>query len=338
MKKKIIYAVSLLIIVLIIFFTWQIINWSKESIFLSVDFKNKFDEIQAYSGIVGFLLSFLSILFVIYTIVEQRDYFQKNIDLKELDELKLKEDFIEFSKFYLNDVIQDTNEFGQNIKGYFEKVLLNPLKNSPLIFSAKNSNKRFADLDNLQLFKSFTEKYDNGSKIYNDFLKYTDFYIEAKSELKQIFKNHSIDKFERKRELSYSLDEIMDMCSTTIEKFRIEFPNNFNLKPWHNLLNNFIVNYYEQINPEEETDLNILDQDVLKPFLNQVQQIRNSQEFEYNLQDIVLKLAKVRKMLFALTLDSQLHGKEFQNIYNQYYSSDSEIIKKINELQTKMVE
>ncbi|MCW4452378.1 hypothetical protein OK344_09160 [Kaistella sp. BT6-1-3] len=334
MRKKIIYLIAFIVIILIIFFTWQIIDWSKENILLSIDYKNKFDEIQAYSGIVGFLLSFLSILFVIYTIVEQREYFQKNIDLKESEEQKLKKDFIEFSKFYLEDVIKNTQEFGKNMKEYYEKAKNEPLKNFTLIFSVTNNNKRFSELDNLQLFKSFTENYSNGSKIYNDFLKYTDFYIEAKNELKKIYQTHSTEKFERKKELAYLLNDIIDLCSSAIEKYVKDFPNSYNQKPWYNLLNNFIGVYYGYIKPNEETDLNKLDTEVLLPFLHESQDIRNLIGFENNIHEIIIKLAKIRKMLYTLTTDCSSHAIEFENVYIKYFSDDSDLFKKIKDLAT----
>ena len=325
-----------IVIILIIFFTWQIINWDKQSILFSIDYKEKSNEIQAYSGIMGFLLGFLSIIFVIITIIEQREYFQKNLNLKEKEEKDLRKNFTNFAIFYLNDVLKNTNEFAPLLKAYYLKELEKPLDNNNLIFTATNNNKRFSNIDNLQLFKSFTENFNDGSKIYNDFLKYTDFYIEAITELKIIFKKHINNKFERKRSLALDLNEIMDLTSIIIENFKHTYPESHLEKAWFNLLNDFIFEYYNLIEPEKETDFILMDNIVLMPFLLHSKELNDLYGFEFNIQELVLKVSKVRKLLYSLILDCQVHAKEYKGIYIKYFSNESELLQNLYNLKIKM--
>lgn len=322
-KSILVYIILPLSIILISIFTWQILIIERNPLLLSIDYKNKYDEIQAYASLMGFILSFLSIIFVIYSIIEQRQYFEKNIEIKNEDEKKLRQDFLHFSKHYLTDIIKDTEDFSGNVENFYKEEQLNPLNSNFLKFTVNNNNQRFADIDNLQLFKSFTENISDGNSVYNDFLKFTDFYIELKKEVKSKYQNHINDKFLRKREIALKLNEIMDSCSKTIEKFREKHPDTFSKMNWHNLLNGFIGKYYEFIDPQEESDLLKIDNEVLKLFLEEGNEVRKEDGFPYDTQEIVLKVSSVRKLLHSLKLDCEMFSNEIENLSNTYLEKES---------------
>ena len=69
--KNIIIGFSIILLILLIIFTVDIINDEPEWAWFDIDFDNS--KVSNYGTLIGGLLSFLAILFVIFGLAEQRE-------------------------------------------------------------------------------------------------------------------------------------------------------------------------------------------------------------------------------------------------------------------------
>jgi large-conductance mechanosensitive channel len=83
--KKVWHFVTIIILSILVWLTIDIIRETKEYVLFDIDFEVKYNSIAAYGALVGGLLSFLSILFVMYQLLEQRTQIIKEKQEKELE-------------------------------------------------------------------------------------------------------------------------------------------------------------------------------------------------------------------------------------------------------------
>ena len=70
--KKILIGITLVVFLLILIFTIDVIRETPNRSFLDIDFQNKNNIVSAYGTLIGGILAFLSILFVLFGLLEQR--------------------------------------------------------------------------------------------------------------------------------------------------------------------------------------------------------------------------------------------------------------------------
>ena len=70
--KKILIGITIVVFLLILIFTIDVIRETPNRSFLDIDFQNKDNIVSAYGSLIGGILAFLSILFVLFGLLEQR--------------------------------------------------------------------------------------------------------------------------------------------------------------------------------------------------------------------------------------------------------------------------
>lgn len=130
----------------------------------------------------------------------------------------------------------------------------------------------------------------------------------------------------------------MDESSIMIEEYKIELWENkeYEQNLWYKLLNGLIGFYYEKIRENEETDFELIEKEVLFVFLKEADTIRKEIGFEKRTQDIVLKIAGIRKQLYSVKMESTSFGEQMERRYNDYYSPESKSLKQLDELNEKI--
>lgn len=115
-----IVIISILLIGFLIALTLKVIYIVPNPKFLDIDFVTNSNVIQSYAALIGSILTFLSIIYVVYTIVQQRELFEKErkveLENKESDLL----DRITLIDTLVADLIEHILKSGVEIKNFYE--------------------------------------------------------------------------------------------------------------------------------------------------------------------------------------------------------------------------
>ena len=84
--------------------------------------------------------------------------------------------------------------------------------------------------------------------------------------------------------------------------------------------------------PNKESDLERFDNDVFAPFLLHAYQIRLTVGYEYEIQEIIISIAGIRKTMYNLRMDSNYFADHLKQKYEKYYSEEGEYFKRLPKL------
>ena len=134
---------AIILVVLTIDAIYEIDNWK----WFNIDFDKRDHIVSAYGALIGGVLAFLSILFVIYQVLEQREQIlQEKINSKIEYEKNLKDRLTLLSSF-LKSLIEDIISHGKRMEVFFNKET----RFDFLI--EKNKQKIFMEVKNVTLFR-----------------------------------------------------------------------------------------------------------------------------------------------------------------------------------------
>jgi hypothetical protein len=337
-RDIIIVIISILLFGFLIALTLKVIYIVPNPKFLDIDFVTNSNIIQSYAALMASILTFLSIIYVVYTIVQQRELFEKErkveVENKESDLL----DRITLIDTLVADLIEHILKSGVEIKNFYETEFKSPLRGNLLLFYVNNNSTRILEMDSLNIFKACQLYYKKPRSVENftELLKLVDFYSESQKELKIKFDSYIDDKTSILKNLAFDINLIMDKVVKNLELYRSNFPDDFESKAWYKLLNHFIKVYYENLPPNQESDLELINKDVLNPFLTHANQIRLSIGYEYETQEIVILVAGVRKRLYSLKMDSNHFASHLQERYLKFYSEGGDYFDRLPKLKQSL--
>jgi hypothetical protein len=307
-----------------------------------IDFDKKDHIVSSYGTLVGVLLTFLSIVFVIYTIIQQKQQYDNDkFEEKEKEKNSLF-DRLKLVNNLLSEISSHISDTGKEMETFFIAEKESPLKSNKMSFYTNKNYYRLLELDYLSIFNSFQE-YSNDedkTKSFNNLYKKVDFYSESIVEQKEKYQYHIKDKFKRKFKIANELNSVMDNASKIIEEYKIDLSENDSYKTneWYKLLNGLIAFYYERIPKDDEADYEKIDKEVLLLFLEEANEVRKVIGFEKKTQDLVLQIAGIRKQLFSIKMESINFGEQMERRFNDYYSSESKSFQELTELKEHIVQ
>ncbi|MDQ0592719.1 large-conductance mechanosensitive channel [Chryseobacterium ginsenosidimutans] len=147
-NKILIISLSIIIEIISIIITTQAI-YNTANPTWKIDFGGQDDTISSYAGLMGALLSFLSIMFVLLNIVEDREKIQQEKKDKQNEEIENYENWFKVINNFLSTIIDDIKATGNNLKEFAKKELEEPSELHNTFFVV---NKNFAYL---RLIKSW---------------------------------------------------------------------------------------------------------------------------------------------------------------------------------------
>lgn len=343
MSKKlkttfIVVAIAILIFISII--TLKLIFKTENPGFFEIDFDQKGNIISSYGILIGSLLTFLSIIFVIYTIIQQNEQYNNDKYLELKKEKNALFDRLKLVHNLLNEILKHINDTGNEMKAFYSKETEKPLNSNIMSFYTNRNYYRLLELDYQSIFSSFQlfSDEEDKTKSFNNLYKKVDFYSESISEQKEKYQYHIKDKFERKQKVADGLNNVMNDASKMIEEYKTELSVEHKYKEnlWYQILNGLIAFYYERIPEKDEADFELIENEVLYVFLKEADVIRKKIGFEKSTQDLVLKIAGIRKQLFSIKMESLSFGNQMKRRYSDYYSSESNSLKELKELNYKI--
>jgi hypothetical protein len=360
-KNKVLYAVffiSIVIISILIFITFQAIVETENWKIFDIDYTNKEKVISGYSALLGAILSSLSIILLVYTIYlqnveskKQKKRFNKEHKLQkvqfEIEKLreqnKQRSDkilLLNLISVFLDSIIKHIEETSVELLNFIKAEKENPIGMNTLFFLVNKSISKLIEMDHLAIFKGFEYFLTNDKewiKKYQRLFNSVGFYNDALLELRTNYDYHKTNKFTRKKKLGEDLKNLMDESSRLLNRYRKELPENYMEFPYVIIINEFIPAYYEFLyeNKGEETDFEELSQNLLEDFLLKCMNIRKQIGFDnFGIEEIVTQVSSIRKEIWSLKNDCIYFANNLEERYNAYFSPESSSLIKLKELKS----
>tara|TARA_R110002012_G_scaffold321859_1_gene551920 strand:- start:1288 stop:2439 length:1152 start_codon:yes stop_codon:yes gene_type:complete len=297
--------------------------------------------INPFIALAGVLLTFLAFYMQIKANQIQITQFQEGLEKdKELSLLIERKDYynkLSLLKVDLTAIESDIKSKAKNLKEFFENEKKFPFQTNFLIRTPSKNYARILEIDRLSIFNGFSEFFSHRErwiKEFSNLYNILDFLPELFRDLYDKYEYHSKDMFDKKNSVRSGLIQLMDRLSELINIYKREKNSeNYLEYPASALANETIFRYYKIIeqsfdedrNPIKETDLNEIDDTVLKFFNLEALAIRNGEEdFDVRLEPIVELISNLRKQIYLIRQRAIEFSESIESQYNNLMIDDGE--------------
>ena len=339
--KNIIKWVFWLTVILIVFLTIQAVNETDDWKFFDVDFNTRDHIISAYGSLIGGVLAFLSILFVLYQVYEQREQLiieRQNSTNNKIQDLK---DRLLLLTNYLKTLEKDIVRHGNRMEIFFKAEKENPSTMNTMYFNTNKNFERVIEMDILSNFKAFQTFFSNDEedwqKQFVNLYEISDFYNEAFKDLKKKYTLHIEDKVSKQKHIATDMSELLNANSRLVDDYRKKFGSaDFSTKPWSNLINEYTLNHYNYLNEVQDAgnvpDFRHISNELLLPFIQTAMDIRRDNGYDdVGSRKIVELASTIRKKIWNVEIYSLQYAEDIEKQFNNYFSPHNE---NTNELKT----
>ncbi|WP_284651639.1 hypothetical protein [Flavobacterium terrisoli] len=347
--KWAVIVVSIVSLILLIIFTCDIINDEPNWAWFDIDFDNQ--KVSNYGTLISGLLSFLAILFVIFSLADQREQLKDEKEEQKLITFQEYNSRLKLIKSLLINMLAEIKLQGERMEIFYTAELKNPAQSNVTYFSANNSFKRILELDSLINYKTIEHFFKDDAdweKMYINMYNYVDFYSASLDEHKVKYQGHIEDKVARQKEVSELCREFLKIGGELMEKYRSKFgPDNYLNHSWPNAYNDFVPAYYtyadECATQQKQTDFRFLSDNFFLTFLKIAMVIREKEGFdEYGSENLVVIASDIRKKIYEIEMYSIQYADNIKHYFVEYFDTKSESFKSfdtiVNKIDSKIVE
>ncbi|WP_428070393.1 hypothetical protein [Chryseobacterium gambrini] len=350
-------TISLLIIsiLIIIFSFFAPTVFTKAAIKSNLDFTGTGQIGDTLGGIMnpfialgGVFLTFLAFYMQIKANQIQISQFNDGItnekENKIIDEKKLSFYNLSLLIIDLDDIIDDIKHKSERIKEYIDLEKQDDLYTNYLYRTPSKKYSRVLETDRLQIYKGFIFflfEQESWLKSYSSLYNILDYLPELFNTIYQKYENHSADLFEKKMILRGELNNLMNNFSQLINNYHSQNPLNYLNIPEVKISNNAIYSYYNIVNenvdenqkPISETDFNRINEEILKPFLEDALFIRNNNpNYDRQIEVYIESISNIRKDIQFLKNRKSEFAQSLENEYNSLIVDKDQQISILNEL------
>jgi hypothetical protein len=343
--KKITFFVILIAVfffALIVYFTSNVIFEEANRTF-TLDFTNKSDIISSYATLISGLLTFLSILFVIYALISQKnEIIEKENNEKKLLQKNLIENF-NLLIYYLKSLLDSLDLLNKTLKEYTTEELKHPTINNALQIEINKNFTRIVDMDVKTTFKAFKTifKEQNNENDFVNLYKYIDFYSELYYLVKTDYENTKQFKYEKLVEYGFEVLDLYNKKADMIDSYKDEFPGIYLHKPWVEKANKSISDYYKYIEEceknKQQNDFDYISDKIFKVYIESALTLRDSIGYgKYNEKEILRITSTLRKKLFYIKSRIFNNAETLENLRVEYLDDKSKHILEFKKLVEKI--
>jgi large-conductance mechanosensitive channel len=343
--KVFIIIISVITALIISFLTLDAIYETDNWKWFSIDFKGKDKIISAYGSLIGGVLAFLSILFVVYQVLEQKEQIQLEKEAVEKEKIEEKKDLLKLISSFLGSIIGDIKGQGQELKKFYEKELKNPTLSNTTYFSVNNNFNRIIEMDYIAVYKSFRHflnKEKDWEKEFLNFYKNLDFYFKITPHLRDNYTSQMGEKVKLKYEIQKNIQSSLEDLHTIRNKYITIYPiPPYNLMefPYFRAITSFWLNYRNYIdyiknsinNTTIDSDLTDLKITYFQPLFDELLSLQK-EKVAYEFDEIVKLTEDVGRIIVKigqLEVSAQNYGKDVKKNCDSYYMPDSKNLKSI---------
>ncbi len=337
--KRIIKAVFGVTIALIIFLTVQAIyetdNWKP----FDVDFNTKDHIISAYGSLIGGILAFLSILFVLYQVYEQREQILIEKQETENDKKQDLKDRLLLLINYLGTLQKDIISHGKRMEVFYKAEQNKPADMNTIYFNANKNFERVVEMDVLSNFKAFQSFYKNSTedwqKLFNNLYELAEFYNEAFKDLKKKYQLHINDKVKTLKLISKDMQQFLNGISNLVDDYKKKYgAEDYLNHPWSHIANEYTPAHYaylEEVQHRGEVpDFRHISDALLMPFIEAAMVIRNEMGFDdLGSRKLVEMASNIRKKIWEVETYSKQYAGDIEKQFTSYFNEGN---KNLNEL------
>lgn len=340
--------IILIVIILLIIgvVTIDVINETENWVWFDLDFTRKESIISAYGGIIGSVLSFLSILLVLFDLIYQRRLNTKKDESIAEEEINIFKDKIEIIQLFIEKLLNNCEQQFNEFQEFVSKENAHPTEMNMMSFISNSFSKMILDEDKNLIYKAirFFKPTENWKKSYVDLLRIVDFYDKATPELMKRYQIHADKKYKLSSEIALELDRFNDLIS---EKRNYLIRDNLNTKrnPFFVLLHTYhdkikaITQKRNEMSIEEVKELGdpasfeTWVNDVLKPFFDELIGLINIyQDDPFNVESILSVNQNLLRNIERLKKDSLDYSNHINEYSTKYYSPESSYISILKEI------
>lgn len=342
--KNMLIILTISVLIVIIWVSVDLVNETSPRQ-IKIDFTSKSDIVTAYGTLIGGILSFLSILFVILTLVEQRQQILRAEKIAEKNNKQELFDKLKLLNSFLISMIDGIKKQGEILKEYYLAEQSQPSKMNRMYFLANRNFARAVEMDSLSIYKGIRLylKNDNPNweKTFLNLFTLIDFYKEGLEDLRTKYVAQLNFKVEEQTKIGHSFLKLMNMCATLTDDYKIAEPNNYLSFPWTKLINEFTGEYYKYLkeceDKNEATDFRVISDEILIEFLEVAMEFRETIGYDtYGSRYIVSFVADIRKQINEIEVHCKDYAKDIEEQYNSYFRPGNDSIKSLEELKTKI--
>ncbi|WP_407485518.1 hypothetical protein [Elizabethkingia miricola] len=305
-----------------------------------------FGIMNPFIGLIGIVMTFLAFYIQIKANKIQKDQFDtglKENKLKDIRNEKLNAYYtLDLLSVNLKSILTDINDKGDNILKYYQNLHREPYKSHLLKRTPSRDYSRILEIDRLAIYKGFrffnvTDQIHNFSRLYNilDFLPefFQDFYSKAQ--------NFNKESFEKKIDIRNKILEFLNMNANIISSYQFQtYSSIINLSNEVIRINYEIINssYDEHENPIAETDWQEVDEKLLKYFIIEALQLRETGQFDPILTPIITYASNIRKDITQIKQRAIEFSEEVKTQYDNLLVDGNEksVSTLLNDLQAEI--
>lgn len=208
-------GVIFLVFIFLIILSFDAANETKNWQFLNFDFSKRDNVISAYGGLLGSILSFIAILFVILDLVYQRR--QKTLEVEEKEASRIQElkESLGFIQVYIDRLYKNNINQSKIATEYSKEEMEHPTEMNRMSFYPNTFPKLILEVDRQNIFKAFKELKPglDWKKEYVDLYKIVDFYDKSTKEVTEKHQIHLNKKYKHSSIIATTLDSLIDEVS-----------------------------------------------------------------------------------------------------------------------------
>ena len=344
--KKIIKWVFWLTLALIVFLTFQAIYETDNWKLFDVDFNTRDHIISAYGSLIGGILAFLSILFVLYQVYEQREQIiierQDAANDKQQD---LKDRLLLLSN-YLKTLEKDIVKHGERMEVFYKSEKDKPSAMNTMYFNTNKNFERVIEMDILSNFKAFqaffSEDAEDWQKQFVNLYEISDFYNEAFKDLKKKYTFHIEDKVSKQKQIASDMMELLNANSRLVDDYRIKLgAADYLTKPWSILINEYTPTHYAYLQEVQDAgevpDFRHISDNLLLPFIQAAMDIRRDEGYDdLGSRNIIELASTIRKKTWDVEVYSLQYADDIEKQFNNYFNPDNDSINELKEIKAKI--
>lgn len=339
--KSIIKWVFWLTLALIAFLTLQAIYATDNWKWFNVDFNKRDHIIGAYGTLIGGVLAFLSILFVLYQVYEQREQIiqeKKDAEIERKQDLKdrllLLSDFI---KSILNDIVSN----GEQMEQFYKAEKAAPSTMNTMQFSINKNFQRITQMDDLSMYRAiklYLKDEENWQKHFLNLYELLDFYSEALLDLRAKYKYHTDDKVKELKQIGANMEKMLNLNAKFIDDYLTRYGENKYLnQPWSSLINNFSLEYHtylkQVIEAGDVPNFRYISDKIIVPFIKNAMETRRTVGYDAaGSREIVELSSTIRKKIWEVETYSLQYANDVEKQFNNYFSQNNSNITQLSDI------
>ncbi|WP_339837254.1 hypothetical protein [uncultured Maribacter sp.] len=343
--KLTIIVVSIIFITIVLFLTIDAIYETEDWKWFNVDFDKRNHVISAYGALIGGILAFLSILFVIYQVLEQREQIIQEKENSKIEKIEEQKDFLKLISSFLGSIIGDIKHQGKDLKIFYEKELLYPTFSNQTYFTVNENFNRIVEMDYMTVYRSFRHFFKDEKdweKKFLNFYRNIDFYLKITPHLREKYSSQMDEKVKLKYSIQSSiqafLTDLLNIRNNYILTYPIPPYNLFNFQ-YFKSLTDFWLDYSNYINYVRnssvvDSDLSDLKTTYFKPLFNELLSLQKSRvPFEVGgVEKLTEDLGAIVIKIDQLEVFAKNYANDVKKYCDSYYTEDNTNLRSLIEI------